>query len=411
MRLVTDPVAERSLQYGYPNAGFSAVELWLARPPECSVQEGVRVESQSLEPVETLDLGVQKVERYRVPPGHVLRVAWAFRSLRPYLGDGASARVPELSQDERSLYLESSPQIPHHPRIEAEARRLAGSVSDPLAMAQHFFRAVATEYQYAYPVRRRGALEMLSARRGDCGQFASLFVALCRVTEIPARLLVGTLLTPALDQGHSWAEFWVDGVGWIPADPALGNALARSPLPGRGEPDRAFSRLERDYFAFSIGFDVALGDYYGAAVRPPTLSALMSPRISFGGESLRWGFESLHGRIPYLQPVYPRCYPGKGLNALLRCSPLGHWSLDVKSLPWAMAQDVLEQTWFLAAMLLVLLGVILAAWSTRAAACCVAAVFALALARLGIKAWLRHRPRTFRPSTRRRSVDARGSYR
>src|SRR5216683_2300073 len=100
MRLVTEPVAERSLHYGYPNAGFSAVEVWLARPPECSVQEGVRVTSQSLEPIERLDLGVQKVERYRIPPGHVLRVAWAFRSLRPYLGDGASAMVQELSPDE-----------------------------------------------------------------------------------------------------------------------------------------------------------------------------------------------------------------------------------------------------------------------------------------------------------------------
>jgi Transglutaminase-like superfamily len=402
VELGTGPVAERSLQYGYPNAGFSAVELWLAKPPECSVQEGVRVTSRSLEPVETLDLGVQKVERYRVPPGHVLRVAWAFRSLRPYLGDGASARIPDLSPGERSFYLESSPQIPRDSRIESEAQRLAGDVNDPLAKAQRFFHAVATEYQYAYPVRRRGALEMLISRQGDCGQFASLFVALCRASEIPARLLVGTLLTPALDQGHVWAELWVDGVGWIPADPALGNALARSPQPDAGSPDRAFSQLERGYFAFSIGFDVALGDHYGAAVRPPTLPTLMSPSISFGGKNLRWGFDTLQGRIPFLQPVYPRSYPGKGLNALLRCSPLGHWSTDARWLPWAMAQDVLEQTWFLAATLLALLGVVLAGWSTLTAACCVAAVFALAVARLGIKTWLRHRLRTFRPSAKRR---------
>lgn len=392
MRLITGPVAERSLQYGYPNAGFSAVELWLAKPPECSVQEGVRVTSRSLEPVETLDLGVQKVERYHVPPGHVLRVAWAFRSLRPYLSDGASARVPDLSPGERSLYLESSPQIPRDSRIESEAQRLAGDVSDPLTRAQRFFRAVATEYHYAYPVRRRGALEILISRRGDCGQFASLFVAFCRASEIPARLLVGTLLTPALDQGHVWAELWVDGVGWIPADPALGNALARSRQGGAGSPDRAFSQLERGYFAFSIGFDVALGDRYGVAVQPPTLSALMSPRISFGGESLRWGFDTLHGRLPFLQPVYPRSYRGNGLNALLRCSPLGHWSTDERWLPWAMAQDILEQTWFLVAAFLILLGVVLAEWSTLTAAFCVAAVFALATARVGIKAWLRQRP-------------------
>ncbi|MFY9820570.1 MAG: transglutaminase domain-containing protein [Thermoanaerobaculia bacterium] len=395
MRLATDPVAERSLHYGYPNAGLAAVELWLAEPPECSVQDRVRVASRSLEPAETIDLGVQTVQRYRVPPGHVLRVDWAFRSLRPHLDDGGggSAGLPGLSPGERSFYLESSPQIPRHARIEAEARRLAGNVSDPLALAQGFFRSVATEYQYAYPVRRRGALEMLASRRGDCGQFVSLFVALCRAAEIPSRVLVGTLLTPSLDQAHAWAEIWVDGVGWVPADPALGNALAHSHLPGAGDPNRAFGQLERGYFAFSIGFDIALGDPYGAAVRPSTLPARIGPRLAFGGESLSWGFATLQGRVPYLQPVYPRCYPGKGVNALLRCSPLGHWSLDAKWLPWALAQDVLEQTWFLVALLLVLLGLIAANWSTAIAACCVAAVFALAIARLGIRAWLRHQPR------------------
>lgn len=389
MRVVKESAGEHNLSYGYLNAGFSPVDLWLAQPPECSVQDSVRLAGQNLEPIETIDLGVQRVNRYRVPPAHVLRVAWTFRRLRACLGDGVSLVAPELCPGERSLYLESSPQLPRHPRIEAEVRRLAGETGDPLAMARRFFHSVATEYRYAHPVRWRGALEMLSSRRGDCGQLVSLFVALCRAAEIPARPLVGTLLTPWIDSAHVWAELWVDGIGWIPADPALGNALAHAGPPGGRDPDRVFGRLERAYFAFSIGFDVDLGNRYGAPVRPLTLPALLTPPNSFGGEILRWGFETAHGRIPHLQPAYPRCYPGKGLNVLLRCSLLGHWSLEARRLPWALAQDVLEQTWLLTVMLLMLLAVFLSWRSTAAAAGCIAAVFALAFARLGLRAWLR----------------------
>ena len=46
-------------------------------------------------------------------------------------------------------------------------------------------------YRYVYPPAERGAAAMLRDRRGDCGEFSSLFAAWCRSAGIPARIVYG----------------------------------------------------------------------------------------------------------------------------------------------------------------------------------------------------------------------------
>lgn len=354
MRVVAEPVAECSLAYRYRNFGVAAVELWLACPPECNVQDRVRVARQSREPLEVVEVRANRVARYRIPPWQSLSVVWTFRRLQPSLAAGASQPAPVLSPGDRSRYLEPSPQVPLHPRIADQAQELAAGAEDAVAAGRRFFHSLAADYRYGYPVPRRGALDMLLTRRGDCGQFASLFAAFCRAQEIPARLVVGTLLTPWIDSAHVWAEFWAEGVGWIPVDPSLGNAFTEAKRRGVAAPEAegAFGRLPSPRFAFSIGFDLPLGERFGTTVHPPTLASLAGPRVAFGGRRLRWGFETLGGRIPYLQPAYPRSYRGSAPNALWRPSPLGHWATRSALLPWTAWGDLLEQAWLVLALAL-----------------------------------------------------------
>jgi hypothetical protein len=71
----------------------------------------------------------------------------------------------------------------------------------------------------------RGALYALIGKKGDCTEYASLFVALCRRAGIPARAMGGyvttqnTVLDPATY--HNWAEYYLDG-HWRLADPQAG---------------------------------------------------------------------------------------------------------------------------------------------------------------------------------------------
>ncbi len=76
----------------------------------------------------------------------------------------------------------------------------------------------------------RGAGHALVHRRGDCTEFAALFVALCRRAGIPARAMGGyvvirnSVLDPAAY--HNWAEILLDG-RWQVVDPHAGVFLDR----------------------------------------------------------------------------------------------------------------------------------------------------------------------------------------
>jgi transglutaminase-like putative cysteine protease len=71
-----------------------------------------------------------------------------------------------------------------------------------------------------------GAVETLRARKGECGEYTALFVALCRAAGIPARGQTGYWANRP-DAPHVWAEFYLPGFEWIPVDPSMGDKAPR----------------------------------------------------------------------------------------------------------------------------------------------------------------------------------------
>lgn len=78
----------------------------------------------------------------------------------------------------------------------------------------------------------KGALSALRTAKGVCEEYASLFVALCRALDIPARIVTGYWIDSddSLEMGiwndvsgkaHAWPEFYLPDVGWIPAEPTF----------------------------------------------------------------------------------------------------------------------------------------------------------------------------------------------
>lgn len=89
----------------------------------------------------------------------------------------------------------------------------------------------------------------LDRRLGFCEHFASAFVVLMRAMDVPARIVTGFQGWDAEAQdgylvvrnanAHAWAEFWVEGRGWVRSDPTAAVApnrviqgLALQPAPG-----------------------------------------------------------------------------------------------------------------------------------------------------------------------------------
>ncbi len=118
-----------------------------------------------------------------------------------------------ISKEFRKLYLYDSPGIQTRQKAVRDlAVEIAGQLDHPWDKAKTFHEWVWTNIK-----ARRGVytsvLEAIKQRVGDCEERAAVFVALCRASDIPARLV----WVP----NHNWAEFHLtDSAGqghWIPA--------------------------------------------------------------------------------------------------------------------------------------------------------------------------------------------------
>jgi len=144
-------------------------------------------------------------------------------------------------------YIESDSAV-----VKALAEQLAGEESNPYRLAKRFFDAIPARYQYwATGDGIHGAQFLVDKGWGECGDFVALFVALCRSAGIPARPVVGYFAESGLTQGHVWAEFYLEGVGWLPVDPTLAEFS-----PAR--PDDFFGQVGNDRIILNKGYNLTL---------------------------------------------------------------------------------------------------------------------------------------------------------
>ena len=102
----------------------------------------------------------------------------------------------------------------------------------------------------------RAIPDYISTAAADSEGYSYLFVSMARAAKIPARPVGGIIvLNDGTTRSWWWAEVWMEGVGWIPIDPALGDGGDNIVLPGvDGEAaDYYFGGLEGRHIAFSRG--------------------------------------------------------------------------------------------------------------------------------------------------------------
>lgn len=94
------------------------------------------------------------------------------------------------------------------------------------------------------------------ARRGNCTDFHAIFIGYCRALGIPARFAIGFPLPPERGAGeikgyHCWAEFYVQGMGWVPVD---ASEAAKDP----SRRDYFFGAHDENRVEFTRGRDLLL---------------------------------------------------------------------------------------------------------------------------------------------------------
>jgi len=116
------------------------------------------------------------------------------------------------------------------PAIVAMAQQIVGTEQNPYLKAWLLFNWITKNITYsdtgsAAGGAAGGASQVLQSRQGICSDYADLYVAFLRDDGIPARVVSGWYYVGSQPSGsgwHSWVEFYIQGHGWLPADPTFG---------------------------------------------------------------------------------------------------------------------------------------------------------------------------------------------
>ncbi|MHC4739018.1 MAG: transglutaminase-like domain-containing protein [Planctomycetota bacterium] len=101
------------------------------------------------------------------------------------------------------------------------AENIKKTANGPYQYAKAAYDYVIDNITYEKPSSTWTAVQCLDKKKGECVQYAALFVAICRAGKIPARPIPGAW-SYGNDPWHCWAEFNLPGIGWIPVDPTVG---------------------------------------------------------------------------------------------------------------------------------------------------------------------------------------------
>lgn len=159
-------------------------------------------------------------------------------------------------------WLKPTTLVPLDRSVRETASGMVGDAKDPLDKARAIYDWLLENITYLSTTRGiEGAghgnlLFVLSEKKGNSIDLAAAFVGLCRGAGIPARSVVGARIplsaetTPIRDY-EGWAEFYLEGFGWVPVDPASGlsNLSRRSYF---------FGALDENRLVISIGRDLVL---------------------------------------------------------------------------------------------------------------------------------------------------------
>jgi len=134
-------------------------------------------------------------------------------------------QTPDISQ-----YLKPERLVPANETFRSIAEKVVEGKKGDLVRARALYDHVIERMRYMKygPGWGKGdAVYACDASTGNCLDFHSYFIALCRSVSIPARFAIGAAIPSERNEGgidgyHCWAEFYTDG-RWWPVDISEGD--------------------------------------------------------------------------------------------------------------------------------------------------------------------------------------------
>lgn len=116
------------------------------------------------------------------------------------------------------FYTKDEKFLPIGGEIDSLSKVITSGIKNPVDKIYAIFKWLRKNLTYVYPPKKRGAIEILHTREGDCGQYSNLFISLSRSAGIPARQQSGFNFIPDNTGYHAWSEVYFPIYGWVPVD-------------------------------------------------------------------------------------------------------------------------------------------------------------------------------------------------
>jgi transglutaminase-like putative cysteine protease len=167
-----------------------------------------------------------------------------------------ASAAPPTNDPLMKRYLEPDKLVPLSGTIAELSRQQTAGDTTPLEKARHIYDYVVATMRYDKTGEgwgRGDAVWACTSKHGNCTDFHSLFIGMMRSAGIPARFEIGFPLPEGKSEGdipgyHCWAEFYLNGAGWIPVDAseAWKNPAKRDYFFGAHDDNRVFFTYGRD---------------------------------------------------------------------------------------------------------------------------------------------------------------------
>ncbi len=167
--------------------------------------------------------------------------------------------VTALTRKEREQDLQPNTLVPITGVPADLAAKVTQGKTDPLDKARTIYDYIFKTMRYEKTGTGWGRGDVLyacDAKKGNCTDFHSLFIAMARSQGIPARFEIGFPLpddarSAEIAGYHCWSDFYIDGKGWIPVD--ISEAWKHP-----GKRDYFFGSHDVNRVQFSMGRDLRL---------------------------------------------------------------------------------------------------------------------------------------------------------
>ncbi len=188
-----------------------------------------------------------------------VRVSYDVRRREDRRAPGAGSAHPASGPPAQERFLRGDRLVPVDDFIKSIADEVTRGKTTPLEKAVAIYEYTVETMKYDKSGTGWGNGDLYYAcdiRKGNCTDFHALFIGLARAAGIPAKFVIGFPVPRERSEGiiagyHCWAEFHLDGFGWIPVDTSEASK-------DKSRKGYYFGTLDPDRIEFTTGRDILL---------------------------------------------------------------------------------------------------------------------------------------------------------